>query len=76
MLTMWVGVIYTLFERDHHIASLASLLCGANYIERHFTILSKDKTKDGPVSINFKETKELVEYMKLDNIELKKILWI
>lgn len=65
---------HTLFERDQHIASLASLLCGANYIERHFTILSKDKTKDGPVSINFKETKELVEYMKLDNIELKKIL--
>jgi len=65
---------HTLFERDHHIASLASLLCGATYIERHFTILKKNKTKDGPVSINTSEAKELVEYMKLDKKELNKEL--
>jgi|TARA_B110000027_G_C16095975_1_gene290808 sialic acid synthase SpsE len=65
---------HTLFERDGHIASLASLLCGANIIERHFTILKKDKTKDGPVSINFNEAKQLTSYMKQDKKNLKEVL--
>ena len=65
---------HTLFERDEHTASLVSLLCGADIIERHFTILDKKKTKDGPVSINFKEAKELSKFMKLNNDSILKIL--
>jgi len=65
---------HTLFERDGHAASLTSLLLGASIIERHFTVLNKTKTKDGPVSINFKEAKELVNYMKYDNKKILQIL--
>jgi N,N'-diacetyllegionaminate synthase len=65
---------HTLFSRDGHVASLVSILCGANYIERHFTILKKDKTKDGPVSINPKEAKELLGYMNLKKTDIKKEL--
>tara|TARA_Y100001970_G_C14223365_1_gene854020 strand:+ start:1727 stop:2683 length:957 start_codon:yes stop_codon:yes gene_type:complete len=65
---------HTLFERDGHVASLVSLLCGADIIERHFTILNKKKTKDGPVSINFKEAKELTKFMKLSKDSIQKIL--
>lgn len=65
---------HTLFERDEHTASLVSLLCGANIIERHFTILDKKKTKDGPVSINFQEAKELSELMKLNRNSILEIL--
>lgn len=65
---------HTLFQRDEHIASLVSLLFGASIIERHFTILNKKKTKDGPVSINIKEAKELSEFMHLDNNSILEIL--
>lgn len=65
---------HTLFEKDEHTASLVSLLCGASIIERHFTILNKKRTKDGPVSINFKEAKELSQYMKLNKNTILKIL--
>lgn len=65
---------HTLFERDEHTASLVSLLCGAEIIERHFTILNKKKTKDGPVSINFKEARELSGFMKLNKNSILKIL--
>jgi sialic acid synthase SpsE len=33
------------------LASQIALAIGADWIERHFTILAEDKTKDGPVSI-------------------------
>ena len=65
---------HTLFERDRHAASLTSLLLGASTIERHFTVLKKTKTKDGPVSINFKEAKELAEYIKYDKKKILQIL--
>jgi len=65
---------HTYFERDEHIASLTSLMCGAEIIERHFTILKKDKTKDGPVSVNFKEAKELSQFMNYSKNGILKIL--
>ena len=60
---------HTLFERDGHIASVAASLLGVSYIERHFTILPKTKTKDGPISINPKETNELIKLLKLSKEE-------
>lgn len=46
-------------------ASKLAIFYGAKYIERHFTVLSKDATKDGVVSINGNELKELFEFSKL-----------
>ena len=47
---------------------------GAKIIERHFTILPRDKTKDGPVSINEKNAKDLIDMSKLDHKDIEKIL--
>jgi len=49
-------------EVDGLLASKAAIFMGAQYIERHFTILDRDKTKDGPVSINPSELKELYDF--------------
>ena len=49
------------FEDCGHAPALASILVGGNYIERHFTIEDKTKTKDGPVSINPNEANELIK---------------
>lgn len=40
-------------------ASKAALALGASVVERHFTVLSPDETKDGPVSIGPKQLAEL-----------------
>ena len=39
-------------EASGFVLSTASSLLGASYVEKHFTILPKDQTKDGPVSVN------------------------
>jgi sialic acid synthase SpsE len=46
-------------EETNLIASKVAIILGAEYIERHFTILDRSKTKDGPVSITPKELSEL-----------------
>ncbi|TAK04872.1 general stress protein [Patescibacteria group bacterium] len=56
---------HTLVARDGIKASLAALAMGADVIERHFTILPPEETKDGPVSIGPKELKELAAFAKL-----------
>tara|TARA_Y100000768_G_C23926941_1_gene658025 strand:- start:144 stop:1094 length:951 start_codon:yes stop_codon:yes gene_type:complete len=43
-------------------------------IERHFTILKKDTTKDGVVSVNFKQLSRLVKLSKTKKIEIDKKL--
>ncbi len=65
---------HTLTERDGLKASIVAIFRGADFIERHFTILDKDKTKDGPVSINPKQLKELVEFTKISEEDLKKYI--
>lgn len=62
---------HTLVERDSLKASIAAIYIGAQVIERHFTILDKTMTKDGPVSINPKHLKELVEISKMSKGELE-----
>ena len=47
-------------------ASKFAILLGASYIERHFTILGADETKDGPVSILPWQLKDLCDFEKLD----------
>ena len=57
---------HSLVSETGLLASKAALSLGASIIERHFTILAPDKTKDGPVSINAKQLKEISEFSKLD----------
>ncbi len=52
--------------------SLAAILYGASIIERHFTLLKKNKTRDGVVSVNFKQLKSLVTEAKKNVKEIKK----
>ena len=51
-------------EKDGNKLSISAVLMGASIVERHFTILPKNKTKDGIVSVNFKQLKNLVEMCK------------
>jgi len=60
---------HTLVERDNILASKVAIMLGADFIERHFTILDRDKTKDGPISINPELLKELDEFRKKTNDE-------
>ena len=62
---------HTEFEKNSHIASLAAVLNGANIIERHFTILKRNKTKDGIVSITPKDASKFLKLAKKDNKEIK-----
>lgn len=58
---------HTLVKKDGVKASKVAIMLGAEIIERHFTILSPEETKDGPVSINPEQLKDLVEFSKMDN---------
>ena len=62
------------FEDCGHAPALASILAGGSYVERHFTILNKTKTKDGPVSINPTESNELIKTMNKKKSYIKKYL--
>ncbi len=49
--------------------AMAAMAMGADVVERHFTILPADQTKDGPVSINPALLKELSDFAKLSREE-------
>lgn len=51
-------------------ASKIALALGASCIERHYTVLADDQTKDGPVSINPQELNELNEFSKLSRYDM------
>jgi len=61
---------HSLVRRDGLKASIGALFYGADVIERHFTILSEDETKDGPVSINPRQLEELVSFGKMSKKDL------
>ncbi|MFH1711800.1 MAG: N-acetylneuraminate synthase family protein, partial [Patescibacteria group bacterium] len=65
---------HTLVERDGIKAAKVAVMLGADFIERHFTILPSDHSKDGPVSITPALLKELHEFAKLSRVEQKKIV--
>lgn len=60
---------HTLVARDGIIAAKAAIFLGADYVERHFTILTADKSKDGPVSITPALLKELSDFRRLSKKE-------
>jgi N,N'-diacetyllegionaminate synthase len=55
-------------------ASKIALALGASCIERHYTVLENDQTKDGPVSIKPHQLKELSEFAKLSRFEMMEII--
>lgn len=61
---------HTLVSRDGIKAAAAAIHFGAKVIERHFTILKADETKDGPVSITPKLLKDLVKVSQMKNDDL------
>lgn len=65
---------HTHFQKTKHTAAFAASMIGADFIERHYTILNKANTKDGPVSINPKEAKELMSFFKLTKKEKFEVL--
>ena len=56
---------HSLVARDGIKASLVALSLGAKVIERHFSVLPADQTKDGPVSIDHRQLKQLVGFSLL-----------
>ncbi len=62
------------FKQDGIIASAAAIFLGASYIERHFTILPSDNTKDGPVSITKAGLSSLSAFSAMSNSDQKDVL--
>ena len=60
---------HTLVRKDNLIASKCAIYLGAKIIERHFTILNESATKDGPVSINPTQLKDLYNFSLMDKKE-------
>ena len=65
---------HTKVDETKLIASKVSLALGASCIERHFTVLERNETRDGQVSINPKELKELVNFSSLPRREMINII--
>lgn len=57
---------HSLVARDGLVTSLAAVHLGAQLIERHFTILPADQTRDGPVSVNPEQLRRIVEFARKD----------
>ena len=60
---------HSLVARDGIKASIAAIYLGAGVIERHFTVLPENETRDGRVSIRKEHVKELVYFSKLSDYE-------
>jgi len=56
---------HTLVARDGIKAAQAAMAQGADFIERHFTVLSSEQSKDGPVSITPALLKALKSFSRL-----------
>lgn len=69
---------HTLVSRDGLLASQIAIALGAEVVERHFTILPADQTKDGPVSINPEQLGSLrafTEKSKDEQLSIVKAAW-
>ena len=62
---------HSLVARDGLKASAVALLLGADVLERHFTVLEPDETRDGPISINPSHLAELVSLAGMSKEDLE-----
>ncbi len=58
-------------EKDGVKLSAAAVSVGATIVEKHFTVLPKDKTRDGPVSVNPAQLRDLSRICKMPPAELR-----
>jgi sialic acid synthase SpsE len=65
---------HSLVARDGLIASKTAIYFGAEIVERHFTLLPAEETRDGPVSINAEQLQELVSFSNLSAEDQKATL--
>jgi sialic acid synthase SpsE len=65
---------HSLVIRDGILAAKAAIACGAEIIERHFTILGSEDTKDGPVSITEEDLRKLVDFSRLSKSDQLAVL--
>ena len=56
---------HTLVARDGIKASVAAIAEGADVVERHFSVLPVDQTRDGPVSITPEQLADLVRFGRM-----------
>lgn len=56
------------------VASLAAVSAGAVAIERHFTVLSPEETKDGPVSVSADQLRTIADAMSMQPPERASML--
>lgn len=61
---------HSLVTRDGIRGTVAAMYYGADVIERHFTILPQDKTKDGPVSIGPEQLRDLRQLSGISRSEM------
>jgi sialic acid synthase SpsE len=69
---------HTLTSRDGVAASKIAFALGADVVERHFTLLEPDQTKDGPVSINGEQLVDLRAFAdrpRADRMEIVRRTW-
>jgi sialic acid synthase SpsE len=57
---------HTSVEQTGLRASKLAIMLGADVVERHFTVLPRDQTRDGPVSIDPSQLVELRRFSQLD----------
>ncbi len=58
---------HSLVARDGVKADLVAIHLGADTIERHFTVLPEDKTRDGKVSITKAHLREMADFAAMDH---------
>lgn len=58
-------------EVNANVIPATAIYLGAQLIERHFTILKKNETKDGVVSVNSGQLKDLTSLKKMSRSDLK-----
>ena len=61
-------------NENKNLATLYSIYFGAKLIERHVTILKEKHTKDGKVSINPKDIKEIITFSKMSKKNMSEYL--
>ena len=62
---------HSLVERDGIVAAKVAVFRGAEWIERHVTIIDSDSSRDGPVSITPAQVRELVDFSKMSRDDQK-----
>ena len=61
-------------SKDNIYPSLIAIYHGANVIERHFSILKIEDTRDGVVSVDKNQIKEIIEFSNLSKTDQKVFL--